>query len=272
MVGRTLLTTNIINPTRVSADGSPQQKPGGITIDWSTVTAPGSDTTLVDGSVIRSGNKFLSFGQVMCKIGGGTNTLTGTASGGTATLTVTTTNPNGTTNSQTTAAISATATAAAIATAIGLLSNIGAGNVTGSGGAMGTNPVTLTFASFLGTVSVVVNGASLTGGTWTAGASLGTPGAGADNQGMYGPYDPAAADGRQTLTRGECYVMDFTVLQYNVASTISPQNDIVGDAIEGGLIWIDRVIQSGTATHTLAAGPTKAEFLAAFPNFRIVEN
>jgi hypothetical protein len=26
--------------------------------------------------------------------------------------------------------------------------------------------------------------------------------------GKYGPYDSAATDGRQTLTRGECFILD----------------------------------------------------------------
>jgi hypothetical protein len=83
MFGRTLLAGSTPALTRVSADNSPTQKPGGITIDWTTVAAPGSDTTLPDGSVIKSGNKFLRYGQVMTKIAGGTNTLTSTATGGT---------------------------------------------------------------------------------------------------------------------------------------------------------------------------------------------
>jgi hypothetical protein len=42
--------------------------------------------------------------------------------------------------------------------------------------------------------------------------------------------------------------------------------------LEGGLVWLDRIIQSGTVTHTLALGPTKAELLMAFPLIRLVEN
>jgi hypothetical protein len=40
--------------------------------------------------------------------------------------------------------------------------------------------------------------------------------------------------------------------------------------IYGGLVFKDRLIQSGVATHTLAAGPTLAEFLVAFPNIAFV--
>jgi hypothetical protein len=42
--------------------------------------------------------------------------------------------------------------------------------------------------------------------------------------------------------------------------------------IHGGECWIDRVIQSGTGTHSLAAGPTLAELLAAFPSLHPVYN
>lgn len=271
MFGRNLLAPSTPQVTRVSADNSPYTKPGGITIDWAnTVAALGADATNPDGSVIKSGLKYLRYGQVVCKITGGTNTLTSTATGGTVTLTVTTSSPIAGAPSQTTAAIAFGATAAQVATAIGLLTNVGAGNVTGTGGALGSAPVTLVFASLLGTVSIAIGTNSLTGGSLTIGASLT---AATNTQGLFGPYDPAASDGRQLLNRGDCYVLDETVLQYGLAgSTLSAQNDQVGCAIEGGLIWIDRILQSGTVAHTLALGPTLAEFLAAFPTFRLAKN
>jgi hypothetical protein len=78
--GRTVLPANSVFPTRVSADGSPVYKAGGITIDWAAVTASGSDVTLPDGSVIKANLKFLRYGQVVCKeTTGQTQTLTGTA-------------------------------------------------------------------------------------------------------------------------------------------------------------------------------------------------
>jgi hypothetical protein len=42
--------------------------------------------------------------------------------------------------------------------------------------------------------------------------------------------------------------------------------------IHGGECFIDRIIQSGTGTHSLAAGPTLAELLAAFPSLHPVYN
>jgi hypothetical protein len=53
---------------------------------------------------------------------------------------------------------------------------------------------------------------------------------------------------------------------------ISGVNDQVGGVFDGGRVFIDRVLHSGTATHTLALGPTKAEVLTAFPAIQIVEN
>lgn len=159
--GRSLLTTSTILPTRLSSDGSPIYKTGGVTFDWSTVTAVGSDTTLADGSVVKSGLKFLRYGQVLTKI---------TASG------------------------------------------------------------------------------------------------------KFGPYDSAAGDGRQTLTRGECFLVDETILEYGgTGPQTGAQRDQFG-VIEGGSVWFDRILQVGTGTASLAAGPTLANLNTAFPRLSYVKN
>lgn len=161
MYGRQLLSNSTVLPTRVSADGSPIQKAGGITIDWTTVTAPGSDTTLADGSIILTGRKFLRYGQVMTKI---------TASG------------------------------------------------------------------------------------------------------KFGPYDSAAGDGRQTLARGDCFLVDETVLQYGgTGATTGATVDHLG-VIEGGELWFDRILNAGTGTASLAAGPQLAALLAVLPRASLVKN
>lgn len=137
----------------VSADGSPMAKIGGITIDWSTVAAvTGSDVTLNDGMVVKVGEKYLRYGQVVTKI---------TASG------------------------------------------------------------------------------------------------------QYGPYDPAAADGRQTLTVGEAFILNRTALEAEPA-------DQHPEAIYGGRAWLARIIQVGTGTASLAAGPTLANLKATFPQLQHV--
>lgn len=90
--------------------------------------------------------------------------------------------------------------------------------------------------------------------------------------GKYGPFDPAAADGRQVLVRGECFVQDETLVSSTGNSILPRTNEIRGGVTEGGRIWIARILNSGTAAHSLAAGPTLAEFMAAFPRFLLVEN
>jgi hypothetical protein len=188
--------------------------------------------------------------------------LTGTATGGTFTMSLVRPD-NGQT--VTTAALAATATAAQILAALQAVlapSQI----VSTSGGALGTATVPITFGATFPLLTIATG--ALTGGTVTV--ALTTAGL---SDGLFGPYDPAASDGRQTLTRGECYIADATILQYDSGSAIlSAQNDQVGMMLEGGLVWLDRIIQSGTVTHTLALGPTKAELLMAFPLIRLVEN
>jgi hypothetical protein len=150
--GQTTLAT-IGRTPKVSVDGSPEPKTGGITIDWSTVAAvAGSDVTLSDGFVIYVGEKYLRYGQIMTKI----------------------------TASQ-----------------------------------------------------------------------------------KYGPYDFAAADGRQTLNKGECYILNETVKENDRAS------DHAGVAIFGGQIWKDRLIAT-SGVHSLAAGPTYTELEAVLPRMQYV--
>ena len=82
--------------------------------------------------------------------------------------------------------------------------------------------------------------------------------------GKYGPFDPAANDGRQNLLRGKCWILNRTVKEngfganINIAVTDHPQ------VFDGGTVWKPRLIITG-GTHSLAAGPTVAEFEAAFP-------
>lgn len=160
MYGRTSLPSNSVFPTRVSADGNPTYKAGGITLDWSLVTAASGNVTLGDGSVILDGQKYLRYGQILTRI---------TASG------------------------------------------------------------------------------------------------------KYGPYDADLTQGSELLVRGRCFILDQTILQYpSGSSLLSAVNDQIGGVFDGGSVWFARILQSGVATHTKIAGPTKAEFLAAFPLVQIV--
>lgn len=140
---------------QVTADGSPEFKHGGVTIDWSTVAAvAGADVTLKDGVVVKIGEKYLRYGQVIKKI---------TASG------------------------------------------------------------------------------------------------------KYGPYDPAAADGREVAPiRGEDYILNETMKEDDIGSDHPA-------ALEGGRVFLGRIIQSGVGAASLAAGPTLANLLAGFPRLLLVK-
>jgi hypothetical protein len=152
--GRTLVESTG-RSIQVSADGRPEMKHAGLTIDWTTVAAvAGSDVTLLDGVVVKVGEKYIRYGQVLSLI---------TASG------------------------------------------------------------------------------------------------------KYGPYDPAAADGRQLApTRGECYIANETIKEDEIASDFPP-------VLEGGRVFLARIIQAGAGAASLAAGPTLANLLAGFPRLRLVK-
>lgn len=137
---------------QVTADGKPECKQGGITVDWALVGAQGSDVTWLDGVVVAAGEKGLRYGQIMCLV---------TASN------------------------------------------------------------------------------------------------------LYAPYDPAAANGQQLLIVGKTFILNESMRQDEVASDHPV-------AIYGGLCFLNRILQSGVATHTLALGPTLAELLAVFPRLQPV--
>lgn len=134
-------------------------KPGGVTIDWSTVTPASSDTTLDDGTIIPSGQKGIQFGTILTKI---------TASG------------------------------------------------------------------------------------------------------KFGPYASGASDGRQTLTRGECYILNETVLQYPAGVGMPGQGATDHPAVfDGGLVWKARlgIDPSGTTTK-----PSTSSFQTAFPRIAYAQD
>lgn len=64
-------TATLGGGTPASADGRPEYKPGGVTIDWDTVPANAAETTLADGSVIPAGVKYLPYGLLLARIGSG---------------------------------------------------------------------------------------------------------------------------------------------------------------------------------------------------------
>lgn len=83
----------------------------------------------------------------------------------------------------------------------------------------------------------------------------------------WGPYDPAAADGRQTAPAANVPfgILDYTLVE-NFVGGGSPFNTyIAGGLIIGGSVWKERLIAT-TGTASLANGPTFATLLAALPN------
>jgi len=87
--------------------------------------------------------------------------------------------------------------------------------------------------------------------------------------GKYGPYDPAANDGRQTLNRSETFIVNVTTLQRpssGIGATASDHPQV----IEGGRVWRDRLIATAGAA-SLAAGPTFGALEAALPRMRYTE-
>jgi hypothetical protein len=80
--------------------------------------------------------------------------------------------------------------------------------------------------------------------------------------GKYGPYDFAAADGRQTLTPGDCYVVNESFREDEAASDHPP-------VLYGGHVFKGRLIATA-GTHSLTNGPTYTELLAVLPRLQFV--
>jgi hypothetical protein len=137
---------------KVTADGRPEMKAAGVTLDWALVAAvTGADVTLEDGVVVKIGEKYVRYGQLLTKVTTG---------------------------------------------------------------------------------------------------------------GKYGPYDPAAADGRQTLARGNAYLVLMTVKENDLRSDHPP-------VMDGGRVFKDRLLAT-TGAASLAAGPTFANLETLFPRITYV--
>ena len=87
--------------------------------------------------------------------------------------------------------------------------------------------------------------------------------------GKYGPYDPAAADGRQTLARGAAWVLNETVREHGAQGFDISASDHPA-VFDGGRVYKARVLMT-TGTHSLAAGPTVTEFETVFPDIDYAE-
>lgn len=251
------------NYLEVAADGHPEWKVGGVTIDWATVTAAGADITLGDGTIIKAGQKYLEYGQVLCKITQRevqTITITGSPTGGTFTLAMT---RNGVT--RTTPALAYNATPAAVQAALEALDNIGTGSVVVSGGPLPGTALTATFGGALGSENVPQLAAtgSFTGGTSPA-IAVATTTEGTASGGKYGPYASGASDGRQTLARGDCGIVNATLLETGSTPLVAQARDITG-LLEGGVCWKARIKAGGSGQ------PSWSALEAALPRLRYAQ-
>lgn len=229
-------------------------KTGGITVAWDLVAAALADTTFPDDTLVRIGKKALRFGQILCRV---TKTEVQTvtlanATGGTFTLAGSD-------------AIAFDAPAAAVQAALEEI--FGAGLVTVTGNAGG--PYTVTFDNSLGNVTAMAVVDSTTGAGHSVTVATVNQGAGAE--GKWGPYDPAATDGRQLLTPGDCYILNETVVEEGVVSELGGGTTDHPAVIDGGRVWKARILMT-EGTHSLAAGPTVAEVNAAFPRLNYVQS
>jgi hypothetical protein len=269
--GRQVIGSSTGNPIQLSSDGWPEWMTGGSTVDWSLVAAvAGSDVTSPEGFTVKVGQKWLRFGQVMAKVSGllaQTITETGVPTGGS--FNVFGTRPDtGFSNTATVAFNSSVA-----ATQAAMDSIFGAGNTVVSGaGALPANVQTVTFQGNLANIMVptlTLGLNALTGGTTPNVAFATSANA---NTGKYGPYDPGASDGRQTLVPGSCGLLNESVVQNGILGVFSLQPTDNPGLVTGGRVWLARVLQTGAAAHTLAGGPTFAELMAALPRLQPVND
>lgn len=262
--GRTEILT-VGRSIKVTADGQPEPKVAGVTLDWGTVTAAAADVTLPDGVVVKTGEKYIRYGQILTTIGGAevqTVEYTGGPTGGGATLTLAAVGDDA---AQTTASIAYNATAQAFADALNALSRIGPNGVTvaraGAGSAGDPYIYTVTFQRGHGNVPQLTSANTFTGGT-TPSVTHATTTAGTGT-GKVGPYDPSATDGRATLARGFAWINNYTMKETDLQSDHP-------EVIDGGRVFRDRLLVTAAGTGTLALGPTFTNFEAAFPRVSYV--
>lgn len=87
--------------------------------------------------------------------------------------------------------------------------------------------------------------------------------------GYYGPYDSDATDGRQRIDSEHSYILNETLVKDGFGGFTTYNNLNVG-LFNAGTVWRKRILYSSGA-HSLASGPTLAEFKAAFPLIRFAD-
>lgn len=261
----TMGTTGFPLSVHASDPADLDYKLGGVTIDWGLVTAVSADTTLPDGNVVLNGRKYLRFGQILARANVAevqTVEFTGGPTTGSAIITAPDLGdiPGGNFT------VPATSTAAAFEALLLAVYNgdpVAGVSRAGAGSAGSPYVYTVTFNRKYGNVAAFANVSNTFGGGTTPSVTLATGTAGSGT-GLWGPYDSGAADGTQTLTRGECFILDETVLEVPALGWGAPQTTVLGQVFDGGLVVKDRLlITAGTASK--ANGPTVAAFETAFP-------
>ncbi len=84
--------------------------------------------------------------------------------------------------------------------------------------------------------------------------------------GLYGPYDPAAVDGRADLARGACFVVNYTITDEDDHWENPP------GVFDGGRVYLDRLKAVDAAAYVgTEAIVWSQDVQAAFPRLAIVD-
>jgi hypothetical protein len=243
--------------------------PVGITIDWGTVTAVSGDTETADGALVKDGQKYLRYGQVMTRkttAHAQTITVSGVPTGGSFYARVY--DPQRSVGTSISIPYNA-----AVATTQGLLDAFfGSGATVVSGaGALPGNVQTVTLAGRLryAVLPLMTLGTnSLTGGTSPTVAFAVSAGT---DSGEWGPYDNGASDGRQTLLQGAISILNNTIVANGTLGLglDTLQNTENVGALIGGYVWRDRVL-ANDSSGSLAAGPLWSALQAVLPEIKPV--
>jgi hypothetical protein len=84
--------------------------------------------------------------------------------------------------------------------------------------------------------------------------------------GKYGPHQSGVADGRQTLTKGSCFLLNQTIVETD------SQSEYASGAIDGGRIWSTRLKNLNAGGTAYAAHTVDSTFNLAFPQISFGEH
>lgn len=212
----------------------PRYKVGGLTLDWGTVLAAVADATdALTGDITKAGQKTIRFGTILCRINATTfGGVVGKYAPYSAPMTADALN----------GALAVGGTTATLTTgpAAGI---INPGDwLTIAAGAGGTIETIQVKSYVVGTKVVTFNTALAQIHGDTAAVTKGD-------------------DGRQTLRRGECFVLDNTIIQGQTLDGLR-----AGGCFDGGCtVYLERVARD-YGSYGVPANPTRAILEAGFPD------